>query len=163
MRAARINVDTARVTLGFTKVIAPIDGTVVAIDTQEGQTVNAVQSAPTIVKLADLDTMTVKAQISEADVMRVKAGQRTYFTTLGDPEKRYEGTLRAIEPAPKSMATDTSSEGSAAPTSSAPQSTAVYYWSLSYLPRSRSARSAAGRSMGRRPWRILAGSPCDSS
>lgn len=134
VRAAQINVDTARVTLGFTKVIAPMDGTVVAIVAQEGQTVNAVQSAPTIVKLADLDIMTVKAQISEADVMRVKPGQRTYFTTLGDPEKRYEGTLRAIEPAPESLANDTGGTGSAMPTSSSSQSNAVYYDGLFDVP-----------------------------
>lgn len=134
VRAAQINVDTARVTLGFTKVIAPMDGTVVAIVAQEGQTVNAVQSAPTIVKLADLDTMTVKAQISEADVMRVKPGQRTYFTTLGNPEKRYQGTLRAIEPAPESLANDTSGAGSETPTSSSSQSNAVYYDGLFEVP-----------------------------
>jgi macrolide-specific efflux system membrane fusion protein len=83
--AAKIAVDLARVTLGYTKVIAPISGTVVAIVTPEGQTVNAVQTAPTIVKLADLETMTVKAQISEADVPHVHQGQSLYFTILGDP------------------------------------------------------------------------------
>ena len=70
IKQAAIAVDLARVTLGYTKVIAPMDGTVVAIVAPEGQTVNAVQAAPTIVKLADLETMTVKAQISEADITR---------------------------------------------------------------------------------------------
>ena len=81
--------------------IAPIDGTVIAIVAPEGQTVNAVQAAPTLVKLADLSTMTVKAQISEADVTRVHAGQKVYFTTLGNPDHRYQATLRAVEPAPR--------------------------------------------------------------
>ena len=61
-----------------------------AIVTQEGQTVNANQSAPTIIKLAQVDVMTVKAQISEADVTRVQAGQKVYFTILGEPDRRFE-------------------------------------------------------------------------
>ncbi len=66
--------DTAKANLGYTKIVAPMDGTIVAVVVKEGQTVNAVQSAPTIVKLANLDTMTVSAQISEADVIKVQSG-----------------------------------------------------------------------------------------
>lgn len=80
---------------------APMDGVVITIVTEEGQTVNAAQSAPTILKLADLDTMTVKAQISEADLDQVQAGQ-SRFTILGDRTNPSEGVLRAIEPAPES-------------------------------------------------------------
>ena len=64
----------------------------------------AQQQAPVILKLADLDTMTVKAQVSEADVIRVRAGQTAYFTILGEPDKRHYGKLRAIEPAPQNYA-----------------------------------------------------------
>jgi membrane fusion protein, macrolide-specific efflux system len=130
---ARIAVDTAKVNLRFTEVVAPMDGTVVAIVAPEGQTVNAVQAAPTIVKLADLDTMTVKAQISEADVTHVHAGQKVYFTILGAPEHRYHAMLRAVEPAPESIAaestTTTSAGGGAGTTSSA-----VYYDGLFDVP-----------------------------
>ena len=125
IRGAIITLDTARVNLGFTKVTAPIDGTVVAVVTPEGQTVNAAQAAPTIVKLADLSTMTVKAQISEADVTRVHAGQKVYFTTLGNPDHRYQATLRAVEPAPESLAAEAPAGTGGA--SSASQSAAVYY------------------------------------
>ena len=59
--AADIDVDTARVELGYTRITAPMDGVVVAVVTKQGQTVNANQSTPTIVKLAQLDTMTVEA------------------------------------------------------------------------------------------------------
>jgi macrolide-specific efflux system membrane fusion protein len=127
IRQAVIAVDTARVNLSYTKVIAPIGGTVVAIVAPEGQTVNAVQAAPTIVKLADLSTMTVKAQVSEADVMRVHPGQKVYFTTLGDPERRYEARLRAVEPAPESMAIDTNSSAGGGSTTGGALSSAVYY------------------------------------
>jgi macrolide-specific efflux system membrane fusion protein len=107
IHAAEIAVDLARVTLGYTKVIAPISGTVIAIVTPEGQTVNALQTAPTIVKLADLETMTIKARISEADVPNVHPGQALYFTILADPAHRYYAHLRAVEPAPDAMAVDT--------------------------------------------------------
>ncbi|WP_207261247.1 efflux RND transporter periplasmic adaptor subunit [Desulfovibrio sp. Huiquan2017] len=104
--AATIDVDTAKVDLGYTKITAPMDGVVVAVITKKGQTVNASQSTPTIVKLAQLDTMTVEAEVSEADVIRVKPGQKVYFTILGEPDNRYEATLRSIEPAPDSIAGD---------------------------------------------------------
>jgi len=133
IRGAAITVDTARVNLGFTKVTAPIDGTVVAIVAPEGQTVNAVQAAPTIVKLADLSTMTVKAQVSEADVTRVHPGQKVYFTTLGNPDRRYEASLRAVEPAPESLAAETPSGGAGTANGGA-QSTAVYYNGLFDVP-----------------------------
>lgn len=103
---AKIAVDTAEIDLGYTKILAPMDGTVVALPVKEGQTVNAAQSTPTIIKLAQLDTMTVEAEISEADVIRVREGQPVSFTILGDPATHYESTLRAIEPAPTGIEDD---------------------------------------------------------
>ncbi len=88
------------VDLGYTKIYAPMAGTVVANAVKEGQTVNAVQSAPTIVTIADLSTMTVRAEVSEADVGRLKVGMEAYFTLLGQPGKRFTGKLRQIEPSP---------------------------------------------------------------
>src|SRR6185437_4644122 len=80
LQQAGLAVDNANLNLSRTRITAPSDGTVVAVLVDEGQTVNAVQSSPTIVKLADLGTMVIKAQISEADVPRVKPGQPVYFT-----------------------------------------------------------------------------------
>jgi macrolide-specific efflux system membrane fusion protein len=51
--------------------------------------------------------MTVSSEISEADVARVTPGQKVYFTTLGDPNKRHYAELRAIEPAPASIESET--------------------------------------------------------
>ncbi|QHI97872.1 efflux RND transporter periplasmic adaptor subunit [Xylophilus rhododendri] len=121
---AGITADTARVNLGYTRIVAPIDGQVVAIVTQQGQTVNANQTTPTIVKVAQLDTVTVKSQISEADVVKVKPGQKVYFTILGEPDNRYYATLRTVEPAPDSILTDTTTSSSTSTTTS---TTAVYY------------------------------------
>jgi macrolide-specific efflux system membrane fusion protein len=125
---SRLTLATAQENLGYTSIIAPMDGTVVAIVTEEGQTVNANQTAPTIVKLAKLDTMTIKAQISEADVMKVEKGQTVYFTTLGNSDKKHYAQLRQVEPAPNSINTETTN------TSSSSSSTAVYYNALFDVP-----------------------------
>ncbi|MDR9834338.1 efflux RND transporter periplasmic adaptor subunit [Herbaspirillum huttiense] len=129
-----IKVDTARLNLGYTRITAPIDGEVVAIVAQEGQTVNANQSTPTIIKVARMDTVTIKAQISEADVVRVKPGLPVYFTILGDPEHRYRTTLRAIEPAPDSILQDDTTTSTTSTTTSSSSSTAIYYNGLLDLP-----------------------------
>ncbi|ENW30056.1 MULTISPECIES: MacA family efflux pump subunit [Acinetobacter] len=124
---SRLTLATAKEDLGYTQIVAPMDGTIVAIVTEEGQTVNANQSAPTIVKLAKLDTMTIKAEISEADVMKVEEGQTVYFTTLGNNEKKIYAKLRQVEPAPNSINTDSN-------TSSSSSSSAVYYNALFDVP-----------------------------
>ncbi len=126
-----VAVDTANVNIGYTKILSPIDGVVVALVAQEGQTVNANQSAPTIIKVAQLDKLTVKTQISEADVVRVKPGQKVYFTILGEPAKRYYTTIRTVEPAPDSILTDTTTSSSSSSTTSA---TAIYYNALLDIP-----------------------------
>ena len=122
---AKISVSTAETNLGYTKITAPRDGVVIGIVTEEGQTVVSTQSAPTIVKIADLDTMTVEAEISEADVVKVKAGMPAYFTILGMPGRKFISEFRAIEPATES---ESSSSSSASSTSSSTQ--AIYYNAL---------------------------------
>jgi macrolide-specific efflux system membrane fusion protein len=121
IRQANLTLNTAQTNLGYTKILAPMDGVIVAVITLEGQTVNANQSAPTIVKLAQLDKMTVNAQISEADVPKVTSGQTVYFTTLGDTRTRHYAKLRAVAPAPDSIASDSMSSTSSSSTA------AVYY------------------------------------
>jgi len=87
--------------LGYTKIYAPMAGTVVSISAKQGQTLNANQQAPIILRIADLSTMTVQSQVSEADVSRLKLGMEVYFTTLGSQGKRWNGTLRQVNPTPE--------------------------------------------------------------
>jgi macrolide-specific efflux system membrane fusion protein len=108
-----LSVEAAELNLARTRIVAPSDGTIVALLVDEGQTVNANSTIPTIVKIADLDTMVIKAEISEADVVRVSAGQRVYFTILGEPDVKIDATLREVEPAPTSISSDTASTESA--------------------------------------------------
>src|ERR1035438_5561027 len=100
MKQAAAAVDTAKANLGYTKITAPMAGEVVSISMLEGQTLNANQQAPTILRIADLSTMTVWAQVSEADIIRVKLGQDVYFTVLGGP-RRWNGKVRQILPSPE--------------------------------------------------------------
>ncbi len=131
---AQIAENTARVNMGYTHVVAPIDGTVVAVLNEEGQTVNAAFNVPSIVKLARLDTMTVKAQISEADVPRVRPGMPVWFTLLGDPDRRYESTLKRVEPGPTTLASDASGSGGAAAATPAGAAKAIYYNGIFEVP-----------------------------
>ncbi len=102
--SAEVTVAQSQLALERATVTAPISGTVVAIVVEEGQTVSAAQNAPTIVKIANLDTMIVKAEISEADVVRVRAGQAASFTILGEPQARFDAVVRDVEPAPSEWA-----------------------------------------------------------
>ena len=110
---AELNVDSAQLNLDRTRIVAPAGGTVVAVLVDEGQTVNANAEIPTLVMLANLDEMIVKAEISEADVPRVAPGQRVYFTILGEPDSQIDATLLDIEPAPETIATGGATSASA--------------------------------------------------
>jgi macrolide-specific efflux system membrane fusion protein len=95
------NLKASRTNLGFTKIFAPMAGTVTTLPTKEGQTLNANQTTPTVMQVANLDVMTVRAQVAEADVNRLKENMPGYFTTLGDSERRWQGKVRQIQPSPQ--------------------------------------------------------------
>jgi macrolide-specific efflux system membrane fusion protein len=97
------SLDTAKINLAYTRIEAPMDGDVVQITTLQGQTVIAAQQAPNILTLADMSTMLVKAQVSEADVIHLQPGLKAWFTVLGDPSKRFEGVLKDIQPTPEKV------------------------------------------------------------
>jgi macrolide-specific efflux system membrane fusion protein len=113
-RAAKAQVDATRASieqtestlradeanLNYARIYAPMTGTVVSVTARQGQTLNANQQAPTILRIADLSTMTVQTQVSEADVSKLRQGMEVYFTTLGSQGRRWYGTLRKVEPTP---------------------------------------------------------------
>ncbi|WP_288253282.1 efflux RND transporter periplasmic adaptor subunit [uncultured Hydrogenophaga sp.] len=86
--------------LKYTKIYAPMSGTVVSITARQGQTLNTNQQAPTLLRIADLSVMTVQTQVSEADVSKLRQGMQVYFTTLGGQGRRYYGDLKKVEPTP---------------------------------------------------------------
>lgn len=97
--------------LGYTRIYAPMDGTVVAVDAREGQTLNAQQQTPLILRIAKLSPMTVWAQVSEADIGKVKPGMTAYFTTLAGGKRRWTSTVRQILPIPPKPLEQTSQGG----------------------------------------------------
>jgi macrolide-specific efflux system membrane fusion protein len=100
IKQTQSTLDGDQANLRYTKIYAPMTGTVVSITARRGQTLNANQTAPIILRIADLDTMTVWTQVSEADVPKLKIGMPAHFTTLGQPNKRWSGKLRQILPTP---------------------------------------------------------------
>lgn len=103
---AQIRADSAslagdKATLGYAKIYAPIDGTIVSIEVREGQTLNANQNAPTLLKIADLNVLTLRAEVSEADVTQLSKGMPVYFKTFGDSQRRWHSKVRQVLPTPK--------------------------------------------------------------
>ncbi|HCR1074989.1 TPA: efflux RND transporter periplasmic adaptor subunit [Enterobacter cloacae] len=98
---AEMAVKTAQANLSYTRIVAPVDGEVLGIVTREGQTIVSSQTAPTILVLADLDTMQVQTRISEADVQKIHPGQPLSFYVIANPDKRYASTMGYVQPAPQ--------------------------------------------------------------
>ncbi len=107
---AQNDLSTAQEDLRYTTITAPIDGTVVSVTQKEGTTVNANQSAPTIVTLADLSRVRINAQISEADVVNVTAGMPARFNIIGNTEQQFDAILAGVEPAPENISTSSSTD-----------------------------------------------------
>lgn len=121
IKQAEIEVNDAKTNLGYTKIVAPIDATIISIPVSEGQTVNANQTTPTIVQVADLSKVLIKPEISEGDITKVTAGMEVKFSTLSDPDKIYRATINSVDPA---MTTLTDNEY----TESVSDTNAVYYY-----------------------------------
>lgn len=128
IKQTQITINTNEADLGYTRIVAPMDGTVVSIPVDEGQTVNANQSAPTIIQLADLSMMLNKMQIAEGDITKVKAGQQVEFTILSDPDDVMKGTLESVDPGLTTM-----SQGSYSKSTSSTDN-AVYYYARALIP-----------------------------
>jgi len=97
---SKASLESDETQLEFSRIYAPSAGTVVSLDMNEGRTINANQQAPTILRIADLSTMTVETEISEADISSIKKGMPVYFTTLGGGSRRWYSTVRQILPTP---------------------------------------------------------------
>lgn len=126
IKQTQIEIDTARTNLGYTKIVAPLDGTVVSVPVEEGQTINAVQSTPTIAMIADLSKMEIKMQISEGDVVQVKVGNRVEYFILSDVNRKFNATLSSIDPGLTTLSDGTyKASGSG--------SSAIYYYAKLFV------------------------------
>ena len=99
LKEAEISLSTAETNLGYTKITAPLDGTIVSVPVKVGQTINAAMDTPTIVQIADLNQMEIYIEISEGDISNIKPGVKVTYSVLADMNKVYETTLKSIDPA----------------------------------------------------------------
>jgi macrolide-specific efflux system membrane fusion protein len=129
----QIQVDTAETNLGYTKIIAPLDGTIVSVPVKAGQTVNANQTTPTIAQIADLSDMEIKIEVSEGDIPFIKEGMRLRYTLLSDPDTTYRAKISSIDPGDTTLSDSTGSSSSLS-SSSGSSSSAVYYYAKARVP-----------------------------
>lgn len=124
VKQAEIEVNTAETNLSYTKITSPLDGTVISTPISEGQTVNANQTTPTIVTVANLDKMRIKPEISEGDITKVKVGQAVSFKILSDNRQIYKGIIESVDPATSTITDATTTTNS----TSVNTNSAVYYY-----------------------------------
>ncbi|WP_339465559.1 efflux RND transporter periplasmic adaptor subunit [Pseudomonas sp. EA_65y_Pfl2_P74] len=129
IRQAQASLRSDQAELGYTRIYAPMAGTVVALDAREGQTLNAQQQTPLILRIAKLSPMTVWAEVSEADIGHVKPGMSAYFTTLSGGHRRWSSTVRQILPVPPKPL-DQTSQGGGSPASSKSGSARVVLYTV---------------------------------
>ncbi|PZD61985.1 efflux RND transporter periplasmic adaptor subunit [Pantoea ananatis] len=125
---AQMALETAKANLGYTRILAPMGGQVLGIVTKEGQTVVSSQTAPTILVLANVDTMTVQTRISETDILKVHPGQPLTFYVVADPKHRYQSVMGTLQDAPDDALQDEGTRGQPQ------QSSAVYYNGVFSIP-----------------------------
>ena len=99
LKETEISLSTAETNLGYTKITAPLDGTIVSVPVKVGQTINAAMDTPTIVQIADLNQMEIYIEISEGDIGNIKPRVKVTYSVLADMNKVYETTLKSIDPA----------------------------------------------------------------
>jgi HlyD family secretion protein len=94
-------VNAAKVNLGYTSIISPVDGTVVSRNVDLGQTVAASFQTPTLFLIAqDLTKMQVDTNVSESDVGPVQLGQKAGFTVDAFPERTFWGVVSQVRQSP---------------------------------------------------------------
>ncbi|MCE5173828.1 MAG: efflux RND transporter periplasmic adaptor subunit [Bacteroidales bacterium] len=94
---SKSNLDKAVTNLGYATIYSPIDGIVLSRAVDEGQTVAASFSTPTMFTIAkDLKKMRVIADVDEADIGNVKVGQNVMFTVDAFPNDEFKGTVTMV-------------------------------------------------------------------
>ena len=136
IKQTNIELSTAKINLGYTKITAPRDGTVVSVQVEEGQTVNANQTTPTIVNIADLSHVKMKMQIAEGDITKIRVGTPVEYSILSEPTKKFQTTVSSIDPGLTTLSDGSygsSSSSKSSYSSSSSSSSAVYYYAQSIV------------------------------
>ena len=133
IKQTQITINTDETNLGYTKIRAPLNGTIVSVPVEEGQTVNANQTTPTIVQIANLGDMEIDIQISEGDITKVKPGMPVDYTILSEPNTIFHAKLDSIDPGLTTLTDGSYSKSSTSSSSSSTSTAAVYYYGRSYV------------------------------
>lgn len=126
-----ISLKNAQKDLDYTTIVAPMDGVIINVAVDEGQTVNANQNTPTIVRIANLDEMEVRMEIAEADVNKIKIGTEVGFAVLSNPDKIYHAKISSIDPADTEVSDSSSISNT---TSNSSTSNAIYFYAKFFVP-----------------------------
>ncbi|WP_169942795.1 efflux RND transporter periplasmic adaptor subunit [Campylobacter sp. RM15925] len=123
----KISLNTAQIDLGYTKIVAPKEGTIVSVQVEEGQTVNSNQTTPTIVNIADLTKLKLKMEIAEGDITKIKVGSKVEYSILSEPNKKFQTQISSIDPGLTTLSNGKYSQTSTSANSSS-SSLAIYYY-----------------------------------
>lgn len=94
VKQAEASLKQARIDLDYTKIVSSVDGVVISREVEEGQTVAASFNTPTLFNVAeDLTKMQIEASVVEADIAKVKEGQKVYFSVDSFPDETFEGKV----------------------------------------------------------------------
>lgn len=130
----KIELNTAQINLGYTKITAPSDGVIVSVRVEEGQTVNSNQTTPTIVNIADLSHVKLKMQIAEGDITKIKVGTPVEYSILSEPEMKFKTVVSSIDPGLTTLSDGRySSSTSSVSSSTSSANSAVYYYAQSIV------------------------------
>ena len=101
---AQATYNTAMTNLGYTKIIAPVDGTIISREIDLGQPVAASFQAPQLFTIAqDLTNMQIEVNVSEADIGKVKVGQDVTYTLDGYPDTDFKGKVTQVRISPTTV------------------------------------------------------------
>jgi macrolide-specific efflux system membrane fusion protein len=98
LEKSRRDLATVEVDLSYTKIRAPISGTVASVSTQEGETVAASFTAPTFVTIIEDNALELVAMVDETDIANIKPGNQVIFTTEAHPSREFAGVVKRIAP-----------------------------------------------------------------
>ncbi|EAI3914012.1 efflux RND transporter periplasmic adaptor subunit [Campylobacter lari] len=126
-----ISLKNAQKDLAYTTITAPSKGEIINVAVEEGQTVNANQNTPSIVRLADLSEMEIRMQIAEADINKISVGKKVKFSILNEPDKKYKATISSIDPANTTISDATSNTN--LNSNSSTSTSAVYYYARVFV------------------------------
>lgn len=128
IKELEISLRNALKDLAYTRITAPMDGYIVNVAVDEGQIVNAVQSIPTIARLANLNLMEIRMQIAEADINKIKLNQSVSFSILSNPDKKYKARVDEID-----LANTDLSDANSGDYSGNASTNAVYYYARAFV------------------------------